>query len=192
MSSFIGHSLVGLSASLLSKKNNSQKWTFWLIFLAIIPDINYIALWILGTQTIFYFSHSVGFALILPVLSILFFKYKKEKNLSGRALQLFIASFSHIILDLLVGVFPKPYLWPFYGKNLCLPFGILPNAGKLDWQNYYLYKNLLIELGILLPFIGIIYVIKNKSKTKYFLIKLLLLMLILVPFLIWGISLNRG
>jgi len=193
MSSFVGHSIVGLSVSRLSgTKTQSWRWSLWLMFLAISPDINYIALWILGTQSIFEYSHSIGFVIILPILSILFLKYKREQNLVNKTLQLFIASFSHLLLDLLVGVFPKPYLWPFDGEKLRLPFGILPSAGKLDLQNYYLYRNLLIELGILLPFIGIIYLFKKRRETDYFLVKLALLTLIWIPFLIWGISLYRG
>ena len=163
-----------------------------MVFLAISPDINYIAIWILGTQTIFEYSHSIGFASILPVLSILFLKYKKDKNLINKSILLFTASFSHLLLDLLVGVFPKSYLWPFSTEKIKLPFGILPSAGKLDLQNHYLYKNLLIELGILLPFIGIIYLLKKHRETKYFLIKLLILILIWIPFLKWGLSLFRG
>ena len=192
MSSFIGHSIIGLSVSRLSKKSNSWKWSVWLMFLAFSPDINYIALWILGSQTILKHSHSIGFVLILPILSVLFLKYKKNRNLLNKSFQLFTASFSHLFLDLLVGVFPKAYLWPFYSGKLTLPFGVLPSAGKLDWQNYYLYRNLLIELGILLPFIAIIYLCLKRRETEYFLIKQFLLISMWIPFLIWGISLYRG
>ncbi len=193
MSSLIGHSIIGLSVSRLSKnKTSSWKWALWIMFLAIFSDINYIALWILGTQSIFIYSHSIGFVIILPILSILFLKYRGVQNLVSKSLQLFIAAFSHLLLDLLVGVFPKAYLSPFYSGKLILPFGVLPSAGKLDLQNYYLYRNLLIELGILLPFIGIIYLLKKRRETEYFLIKQSLLILIWIPFLIWGISLYRG
>lgn len=192
MSSLLGHSIIGLSVSRLSeKKTNSWKWTLWIMFLAIFPDINYVALWILGTQTIFEFSHSIGFVIILPTISILFLKYKREQNLVSKALQLFMASFSHLLLDLLVGVYPKAYLWPFNNYKLTLPFGILPSAGKLDLHNYFLYRNLLIELGILLPFIGIIHLLKKRRETKHFIIKLTSLFLIWIPFLVWGSSLYR-
>lgn len=193
MSSLIGHSIMGLSVSQFSKnKIHSWKWVFWIMFLAVSSDINYIVLWILGAQSIFKYSHSIGFVILLPFLSILFLSYKKEKNLTSKSLQLFTASFSHLFLDLLVGVFPKAYLWPFYSEKLKLPFGILPSAGKLDWQNYYLYKNLFIELGILLPFIGIIYLFKKRYKVKYILIKFFVLVFIWIPFLVWGSSLYRG
>lgn len=127
MSSIIGHSIIGLSISRLSKKSISWKWTLWLMFLAVSPDINYIALWIFGSQTIFKYSHSIGFVIILPILSVLFLKYKKDRNLLNKSIQLFIASFSHLLLDLLVGVFPKAYLWPFFSSKWTLPFGVLPS-----------------------------------------------------------------
>ena len=164
----------------------------WIMFVAILPDVNYVALWILGTQTIFAYSHSIGFIMILPTLSVLFLKYRREQDLTKKTLQLLAASFSHLVLDLLVGVLPKAYLWPFYGKKIKLPFGILPSAGKLDWLNYYLYRNLLIELGILLPFIGMIRLFIKRRETEYFLIKQSLLIFIWITFLIWGISLSRN
>jgi len=193
MSSFIGHSIVGLSVSRFSgKKSISRKWTAWLVFLAIAPDLIYIEIWTLGTQTIFKNSHSVGFAMILPILTVLFLKYREDANILRMSLLAFTASFSHLLLDLLVGVFPKPYLWPFYSENIRLPFGILPSAGKLDLQNYYLYKNLLIELGILLPLFAMIFLYVRRHQTKYLLIKVAFLAIIWIPFLVWGSSLYRG
>lgn len=192
MSSFIGHSIIGLSASRLAeKKPVSWKWSAWLVLLAISPDINYIAIWTLGHQWIFENSHSIGFSAILPTLTAIFLKLKNNKRVFHKTMMAFAASFSHIIMDLLVGVFPKPYLWPFDSEKIRLPFGILPSAGRLDLHNYYLYKNLLIEMGILLPAIGILYLYKKYYQTKYALVKQLLLILIWIPFLIWGISLNR-
>ena len=192
MSSIIGHSLVGFSLSKLSKnKTKIRKWNLWLIFLAIFPDLNYIAFWIFGAHPIFQYSHSIGAVVILPILSILFLKYKKDPNIISNALILFCAAFSHLVLDLLVGVFPKPYLWPFYDGKLKLPFGILPSAGKLDLHNIYLYKNLLIELGILLPIVGMIYLLKNRVKINYFIPGLVALLMIWILFLKWGISLVR-
>lgn len=193
MSSFIGHSIIGLSVSRLTEnKTISWRWSIWLIFVAIAPDLNYIELWTLGSQTLLKNSHSIGFAMILPVLTILFLKYKNEINLLRKSLLVLTASFSHLLLDLLVGVFPKPYLWPLYSEKIRLPFGILPSAGKLDLQNYYFYKNLFIELGILIPFMAIIGLYLNRHKTKHVLIKQLLLVLTWFPFLVWGASLSRG
>ncbi len=192
MSSFIAHSIVGLSVSQIQNaKPISWKWRFWITFLAITPDFNYLALWILGTTSIFKYSHSIGFVIILPILSILFLKYKKVPDLTNRSVQLLLAPISHLLLDLLVGVWPKMYLWPFYSGKITLPFGILPSAGKLDLQNYYLYRNLLIELGIILPIIGIITLCINHKRTKFLFIKLIFLLTILIPFIIWGVDLPR-
>ena len=61
------------------------------------------------------------------------------------------AGCSHLVLDLLVGVSPLPLLWPFLAQSFKLPFGILPSAGKLQLDNYFLFFNLFIELGVLVP-----------------------------------------
>jgi inner membrane protein len=62
------------------------------------------------------------------------------------------AGVSHILLDYLVGVHPSPLFWPISTEVYTCPVGILPSAGALDVRNPYLYRNLGIELGILVPF----------------------------------------
>ena len=42
-------------------------------------------------------------------------------------------------------------LYPFSVEAFRLPFGILPSAGKIDVKNYYFWRNLFLELGVLLP-----------------------------------------
>ena len=99
-----------------------------------------------------------------------------------------------LLLDSLVGVWPKPMLWPFYGEKITLPFGVLLSAGALNLSNFYLWQNLLIEMGILLPVIGLIYVFKDRKSLQWK--KVLSISLILVglwvPFLMWGFDLPRG
>ncbi|MEM9567034.1 MAG: hypothetical protein AAF974_01910 [Cyanobacteria bacterium P01_E01_bin.34] len=65
-------------------------------------------------------------------------------------LQIVGAGISHLVLDLLVGVSPVLALWPLSQSPWVLPFGVLPNAGRLQWGNYYLYRDLMIEMGLLL------------------------------------------
>lgn len=62
-----------------------------------------------------------------------------------------MAGLSHLILDLSVGVTPLPLLLPLVKISFKLPFGILPSAGRVDLQNYYFYRNLWLEMGVLLP-----------------------------------------
>ncbi|MDY6802505.1 MAG: hypothetical protein SXA11_01680 [Cyanobacteriota bacterium] len=52
---------------------------------------------------------------------------------------------------MLVGIAGFYLFWPFSSFKPKLPFGLLPSAGKLALDNYYLYANLVLEFGVLLP-----------------------------------------
>jgi len=69
---------------------------------------------------------------------------------------MFAAPLSHVFLDFLVGVHKNPILWPFSDKLYSLNHGILPSAGRLSFGNYYFWRNLVVELGILIPMIAVI------------------------------------
>jgi len=95
---------------------------------------------------------------------------------------------AHLILDLLTGVSSLPLLWPFTGELFKLPFGILPSAGRIALTNRYFYRNLIIESGILLPVYSFILM---KGAVRKRLLLLVLHVLIFIPFLVWGITLER-
>jgi hypothetical protein len=48
-------------------------------------------------------------------------------------------------------VYASPLLWPFSDKHFTFAYGVLPSAGRIDIGNYYFWRNLLIEIGILIP-----------------------------------------
>ena len=95
---------------------------------------------------------------------------------------------AHLILDLLTGVSSLPLLWPFTGELFKLPFGILPSAGRIALTNRYFYRNLIIESDILLPVYSFILM---KGAVRKRLLLLVLHVLIFIPFLVWGITLER-
>lgn len=192
MSSFIGHAVTGFVISRFSKKKATWRWTAFLVFLAMLVDINYLAVWFLGKEYWAVYSHSIGFVLVVSLLIIGFLYFKKIEDWKSRSLQVFLVLFSHLLLDTLVGVFPKYYLWPFYQQKLNIFSGILPSAGQIHWANYYFYRNLFIEMGILLPFFGILYLLYKRKETKYLILKTMVLLVIWIPFLIKGLSLYRG
>lgn len=193
MSSFVGHTIAGLTVSRFTKsKKISWQWTIWLIFLATAPDLIYIELWTIGTTSIFKYSHSIGFISALIIFTTVFFWIRKDPNLKNKTLLAICATSSHLVLDLLVGVFPKPFLWPFSSETIRLPFGILPSAGKLDLFNYYLYRNLFIELGIILPSVILTFLYTHHKQVAYLKTKLLALTSTWFFFIYWGTSLSRG
>jgi membrane-bound metal-dependent hydrolase YbcI (DUF457 family) len=191
MSSFIGHSITGAVICIYPDRKISEQNTvllIWLIFLAIFPDIEYVVLWLAGKESEIRFTHSLIFCSFLPIMTILYCRLKPcERGYKTVGIQVFVAAYSHLFLDLLVGVSPLPLFWPVNDTLFRLPFGILPSAGRLDLMNIYLYRNLFIECGILLPVYSLI-LMKNRSEKRS---AAGLHVFVLIPFLIWGIYLQR-
>ena len=161
MSSFFGHSLAAIGVYSLTKTKLPESksifrifWLPWLIIVASAPDLDYLVKFLHSSNNQgLRVTHSLLFCLILPLITItvLFFLGVKGRKLSNYSGQLFLVAFSHLVLDLLVGVTPLPLLFFFSKHQFKLPWGILPSAGRPDLYNYYFYRNLLIEMGVLLP-----------------------------------------
>jgi inner membrane protein len=167
MSSFIGHSLAGLTAYAIVRqfpanrdvpsKKVDRLWLVWLVAIASILDIDYVipALRVQQGDYILRITHSIVGASIAPICTIFGLLYfgKRGKNLKIKSLQVILAGFSHLLLDLLTGVFSLPLLYPFSTETFRLPFGLLPSAGRIQLGNYLLYRNLFIEIGVIVPFV---------------------------------------
>lgn len=165
MSSFIGHSVAAITIYLttepvttkplkLLRQSNLLLWICWLIVIASIPDLDYVVeSWQSVNNQGLRITHSIMFSLIVPSLTIATLVIIKISNrqLLIRGVQIILAGLSHLVLDLLVGVTPLPLLFPLIKIPLKLSFGILPSAGKIDLHNYYFYRNLLLEMGVLCP-----------------------------------------
>ncbi len=194
MSSFVGHSLTGGVIALYGRQSSRQSllWSCWLIFLAIFPDSEYGLLWLFGVNFSIRFTHSMVFCSILPIGTILYLmQYAPSDARKIRSMQALGAAYSHVLLDLLVGVSPLPLLWPFSNLLVTLPFGILPSAGRLSLTNRYLYRNLVIELGILVPLYSFLLL---KHKIQHHQLRLVILggyVVVWIPFLVWGFLLTR-
>lgn len=167
MSSVVGHSLLGVAVfaccplpkqriplTALTRRSLAGLWLACLVVAAVAPDLDYVVPWLdkrhYGGLRI---SHSLLFGLLFPgtVAIGLWGAGVRGKALAVMVAQVAIAGLSHLVLDLLVGVSPVPALWPLSQSGWKLPFGILPSAGRLQWDNDYLYRNLKIEMGVLLP-----------------------------------------
>ncbi|WP_421568066.1 metal-dependent hydrolase [Stenotrophomonas sp. PD6] len=150
MSSIVGHAAAGVTAYLCSARSNRRTRGSLLPFvvLAVCADIDYLAVWLAGYDATPRFTHSFLFALSAAVLVHCILR--RCTTLRLPVVWLMVASASHPVLDLLVGAHPVPLLWPF-GADVSIAVGVLPSAGTLKLGNYYLWRNLLIELGVLLP-----------------------------------------
>lgn len=169
MSSFIGHSLTA-GAIFLTGGQCPQKgrellsikelaWLGCLGIAAVAPDLDYFIPFLdrskFGGLRI---SNSILYSLIFPAMVIggLFLARLQTAEFRLRSIQIIIAGLSHILLDYLVGVYHSPLFWPITHETYASPVGLLPSAGKLSLTNYYFYRNLAIELGVLLPIYTVI------------------------------------
>ena len=168
MSSFIGHTLTGLGvyATTKSPKKLALRdllWLGWLTFVAVAPDVDYIlpALRTLKDSGL-RVTHSIVGCLVFPLLTLPVLMRLNLKRETRRLYitQVFLAGLSHIVMDTLVGVWPLPLLWPFTSRRFGLPFGLLPSAPAFRLDNPYMYRNLLMEIGIFIPLYAGIYLLR--------------------------------
>lgn len=206
MSSFIGHTLAGLTTYAVTQnlQNNSHKqtnrnnwlWLIWLIAIASIPDIDYLIplLRVKQDNQILRITHSFIGTLLIPSLTILVLWLwgNRGRVLQFKSSQVILVGLSHLLLDLSTGVFPLPLLYPFRIETFRFPFGLLPSAGKVQLNNYYLYRNLFIELGVLIPLsISLILITRNKPKSLKIMIAIASGFILSAGFMIWASSLTR-
>jgi inner membrane protein len=210
MSSFIGHSLAGFTTyavtqQLLYNHNESRHnwknyrnwmWLIWLLAIASIPDIDYLipALRVQHSPQILRITHSIFGTLLLPIFTILglWLSGDRGRLFKIRSLQVLLVGLSHLLLDTLTGVFPLPLLIPFSTQTFRLPFGLLPSAGRIQLNNYYLYHNLLIEMGVLIPLsVSLLSIVQNSAKSLSRLCLIAAGLTVSVFFMHWASTLSR-
>ena len=122
--------------------------------LAVLPDVDYLAWWLLRENVEPRLTHSLAFVVAAAGLAWLLLPRRGAAARTGLFMVLLAAAASHLLLDFLVGVHPLPLGWPAGGHGVASPIGLLPSAGRLALDNPYLWRNLLIEAGILGPVIA--------------------------------------
>lgn len=174
MSSFVGHGVVAVAAFRRNAPAEPHRrlqlrealWLLWLIVLGLCPDLDYVipALsserW--GGLRV---SHSILGALILPAVTLVAILFSSMTRQAQRVFEATMAGLSHIVLDFLVGVHPLPLLWPLVDTEFRLQHGLLPSAGSIQLSNIYFWRNLAIELLIIVP---LLLVVRLRSHPKRF------------------------
>jgi inner membrane protein len=195
MSSFIGHSLAAMTIYSLENQHQIKLarpyWLIWLIIIASLPDIDYLFTFLRpASLNGIRITHSFCFSLLAPLLNIILMLGRdRSDRFKTHSLQVIIAGLSHLVLDLAVGVTSLPLLYPFSHETFKLPFGILPSAGKIQVDNYLVYRNLLIEIGVILPIFLILYLaIARQTKNIFLSISLVF---ISSCFMFWAYTLPR-
>jgi inner membrane protein len=206
MSSFIGHSLAGLATYAITQQLQNDRpiertkpdwhWLFWLLVIASIPDIDYLipALRIQQDNQVLRTTHSLLGVSLLPGLTVLglWLLGNRGKSLKLPSVQVVLVGFSHLLLDGCVGVFPLPLLYPFSTEVFRLPFGLLPSAGRIQLTNYFFYRNLSIELGVLLPLsLSLLLMVRGSMKSGKHLLGIGAGFVVSAGFMIWASTLGR-
>lgn len=199
MSSPIGHTLAAITIYTAKKPASFSKWQqflwlVWLIGLALAPDLDH--LWPILSPTNhagIRITHSLVGSSGLPIITCLGLVMVgvRGNRLMYLSLQALLAGLSQITLDLLVGVTAIPLLWPFSYQLFKLPFGILPSSPLFALDNYYLYRNLGLELLILGPFGLSIYLLTNKEQSIRLWLVVSGLLISSVGGMMWGYTLAR-
>jgi membrane-bound metal-dependent hydrolase YbcI (DUF457 family) len=166
MSSIIGHTITGLGIYATTQPPKARTWRGfalcdllwpgWLIIVTLAPDLDYFfpSLYVRdASMGILRLTHSLVGCLLLPLLTCLVLWRLKLAQQTRRlyAIQVILAGLSHLAMDMLVGVASLPLLWPFTAQRFRLPFGILPSGPAFRLDNFYMYRNLLMEVGVLVP-----------------------------------------
>lgn len=195
MSSFVGHALMGASifANGRWRPQGQNAGVFGIgVFLALCPDMDYMVLWAVGHGIEPRYTHSLFFCLCVSLTALivipLIFRNLRDTIPLGL---FFAASFSHVVLDLSVAVHPMPLFWPVIDKLVVLPHGVLPSAGQINPANYYLWRNLLIELGILVPIACFIAPVSRRAIINARVIVKISVFFLFISFMVWGYSLQR-
>jgi len=176
MSSIVGHALIGAAIGKNAfSGNRKQEACVYLLFsaLSISPDLDYLPTWLFGIDMEPRCSHSIFFALAMSLPVLMLRNYVRSGLLKNISVSLiFMAPLSHVLLDFFVGVHKNPILWPIDSELYTFKYGLLPSAGKLDIRNYYFWRNMAIEIGILGPIALLIVsesraaILKNKQVSS--------------------------
>jgi inner membrane protein len=199
MSSFLGHSLAAYSfASAVRQRPASPsgrlRWAVWLIALASAPDIDYLIPALNSSAHHgLRITHSIAFSLILPLCTcgVLYLAGPPEPQRRSLSICAALAGLSHLLLDFLVGVTPLPLFWPLVDVAFVSPIGILPSAGRIGVLNFYFYRNLLIEIGVLAPILYIARGLYRGELSVEYRARIIALLLIAGGFILWSACLSR-
>ena len=154
MSSFAAHAAAGAAVYMACRRPGpaSGRWLAACVVLAMLPDVDYLLWWGWRIHVDPRLTHSLVFCGLAAVCAGWWLRRSAPAAVGPAHLgALCVASGSHLLLDWLVGVHGLPLFWPLLAHEFSAPVGLLPSADRLDPSNYYLWRNLFIEAGVLLP-----------------------------------------
>ena len=152
------------------------------------PDLDYLAVWWFGYAANPRISHSLVVA--LAAVAIVHRMTSDNRRARLPFVGLLAAGVAHALRDFLVGAHPVPLFWPF-DAGVTSPVGVLPSAGALAFGNVYLWRNLLIELGVLLPVSALLVAVCRGCPAQRVLARALFVAPVWIVFVGWSVALSR-
>jgi len=165
----IGHSLAGYAIYLAFQRERPHKLreVILCIFLANIPDLDYLPGFLIGYPNYFHhgISHSIGFAVFCGLMGMSYSKWLMKEDIIKGFLFFSGNYFSHIFLDFFCADDSIPYgeklLWPFSNNYYISPITLFAGVHKSNLSsdfiislfNLYNLYAIFIELMILLPIV---------------------------------------
>ena len=163
MSTLLAHVAAGTAIYFsYSRLGSLHTWWAWpcFVFLAVMPDFDYFAIWIFGIKQDVRITHTLVFCLLAGTAAWLATRDRHQDGIHSRPLCIagfLLAPVSHLVLDFSVGAHSVPVLWPFPHGELMAPFGLLPavihtrNVLSLAmWRNFFLESLILLPVLVLL------------------------------------------
>ena len=155
MSSLFGHAAAGGAAYFAwsTPKAALRHWPLWVLMgIAVAPDLDHLAIWYGGMSPVFRPTHSVLVCALLGISVWLAGRHWGRDQPNALPLKAcLMAASSHLVLDCLTGAHHDPWLWPLSSTVYHSRMGLLPSAGRMGLSNYYFWRNLMLEMGVLLP-----------------------------------------
>ncbi|MCK4835930.1 MAG: metal-dependent hydrolase [Candidatus Aminicenantes bacterium] len=160
----IVHSAIGLLGWQKAASKKNIKTLFLFVLISNIPDIDFLIFLFVdgkGLQVHQSHTHNIFFIGIFTFLLFFFFKKKKER------LALFLVSFSHLVLDLII-IDPVPPIgfrvfFPVWNK--LFNFGFFPNFLRGGFADVFSLPNLMtISMEVLCFVVPILYLCGKEVK----------------------------
>jgi inner membrane protein len=198
MSTLLAHIAAG-TAIYFSYSRLRSLHTWWalpcFVFLAVMPDFDYFAIWIFGIKQDVRITHTLIFCLLAGTAAWLLTRHRHKDAVHSRPLCIvgfLLAPVSHLVLDFSVGAHSLPVFWPLPEGDVMAPMGVLP--GVIHTRNVLnpkMWRNFVLETLILLPVLVLLVARARTAPFKAIARKGFLILPVWCGALAWSLSLPR-
>jgi len=158
MSTPLGHIAAGMAIYFCYGRLRSPhtRWALpCLVLLAVLPDADYLTIWLFGIRQEPRVTHGILFCVIAGIAAWWLTRRLQENVIGVRPLGVagfILAPLSHLALDFSVGAHTLPIFWPLPNGDLMSPLPLLPGVVHArSIANLALWRNSILESLVLIP-----------------------------------------